>query len=94
MFWLRTGGDLFTFVMLAEHCDFSSAVQIVSGLGVAEASEPRSGERLGRGEGATGPSARVAGVTHRQNTRDSILASLDATERRTQRSGRRMTSFP
>lgn len=78
------GGDVFDFVMLAEHCDFSSALRILSDFvfGVAEASEARRAERLGRGEGAEGPSAREAGVIHSPNTRTAILARLDATARR------------
>jgi hypothetical protein len=39
-------------VMLAEGCEFRRALEIVIGFGVAEAGEPRSGERFGRGVGA------------------------------------------
>lgn len=74
------GGDLFDFVMLAEHCDFATALRVVSG--VARESEPRSGERFRARVGAEGPSAREAGGLHSQNSRDSILASLNATEAR------------
>lgn len=51
-FGCGAGGDVFRFVMLAEGCDFRRALEIVIGFGVAEASEPRSGERFGRGVGA------------------------------------------
>jgi len=51
-FGCGAGGDVFRFVMLAEGCEFRRALEIVIGLGVAEASEPRSGERFGRGVGA------------------------------------------
>jgi CHC2 zinc finger len=51
------GGDLFAFLMAAEGCDFPAALRIAADLlnesrGVGAASEPRSGERLGRAEGA------------------------------------------
>lgn len=72
------GGDVFDFVMLAENCDFSAALRVVSG--VAEASAPL-GARFGRGEGAQ-PLARGAGVQHSQNPRAAILARLAETARR------------
>ncbi|HVA17468.1 MAG TPA: CHC2 zinc finger domain-containing protein [Candidatus Dormibacteraeota bacterium] len=76
------GGDVFAFVMLAEDCGFSEALQIAAG--VARESEPRSGERFRARVGASeaSPSAREAGGSNRQRERDSILASLDATENR------------
>lgn len=83
-FGCERGGDVFDFVMLAEHCDFSSALQIVSDFAsrVARESEPRSGERFGAREGAEGPSARGAGVQHSPQSRDLILSKLAATEAR------------
>ncbi|MGH9684410.1 MAG: CHC2 zinc finger domain-containing protein [Candidatus Acidiferrales bacterium] len=85
-FGCERGGDLFAFVMLIEHCDFCRAVQILSDFstGVARASEPRSGERLGASKGGEAPSAREAGVGHSpplQAERARIIARLDATER-------------
>lgn len=84
-FGCERGGDVFDFVMLAEDCDFPSALRIISDLsGVVRESEPRSGERFRAREGVSeaNPSARVAGVQHSPNSRDSILAALSATERR------------
>ena len=78
-FGCERGGDIFDFVMLAEGCDFSSALRIVEG--VARESEPRSGERVRAREGAQ-PLARAAGAQHSQNTRAAILARLAETERR------------
>lgn len=56
-FGCQRGGDLFAFVMEAESCDFSASLRIAAeflnqSLGVGAVSEPRSGERLGRAEGA------------------------------------------
>lgn len=77
-FGCERGGDVFSFVMLAEDCDFPTALRIVAG--VDEASEPQ-GSRLGRGEGAQ-PLARAAGTEHSQNSRAAILARLAETEQR------------
>lgn len=83
-FGCARGGDVFDFVMLAEHCDFSRALQIVAGsIGVARESAPRSGARFRARVGAESPSAREAGAAHSpQSERDAILARLDATEKR------------
>ncbi|MGC1105473.1 MAG: CHC2 zinc finger domain-containing protein [Candidatus Acidiferrales bacterium] len=85
-FGCERGGDLFDFVMLAEHCDFPSALRIVSDFvsGVATASERRSRERFGRSEGAKPLSAAQPRVPHSRNQRDSIVAALDATTARNQ----------
>lgn len=82
-FGCERGGDVFDFVMLAEDCDFPRALQIVAGfIGVARESAPRSGARFRACVGAKGPYARAAGGTHSPKERDSILARLDATEKR------------
>src|SRR5690348_15393433 len=51
-FGCGAGGGVFRFVMLAEGCGLRRALEMVIGFRVAEASEPRSGERFGRGVGA------------------------------------------
>lgn len=83
-FGCERGGDLFDFVMLAEHCDFPSALRIVSDFvfGVARESERRSRELFRAREGAKPLSAAKPRDTHSPNPRDSILAALDATEKR------------
>lgn len=85
-FGCERGGDLFDFVMLAEHCDFPSALRIVSDFvfGVARESERRSRERFRAREGAKPLSGPEARVSHRQKreTRAELLARLDATDAR------------
>jgi hypothetical protein len=81
-FGCDAGGDLFDFIMRVEVCDFSGAVKIAAAFGVATASEPRSGSRSGWRVGAQPLGARSAPITSPQSSRASILASLDATERR------------
>lgn len=78
------GGDVFTFVMLAEGCNFQLALRIVAGFvfGVAARSEGRRPERLEGRVGGEAPYAREAGDIHSQKTRDSIVAALNATEAR------------
>lgn len=76
-------GDVFDFVMRAEHCDFSRALRIVTeSIGVAGRSSPRSGERFAASEGGAAPSARKAGVTHSRTEHARLVARLDATEAR------------
>lgn len=83
-FGCGAGGDLFSFVMLAEGCDFSAALQIVSGFvfGVAAGSEQRSCERFASGEGAKPLRVAEQPGSHSPNTHAAILARLDETERR------------
>jgi len=78
----NAGGDLFDFIMGVEHCGFSRAMEIVELFGVAPDSEPRSGSRFGGREGAKPLGAQSAPYTSPQDSRASILAALDATERR------------
>lgn len=81
-FGCNRGGDIFDFIMLAECCDFSEALRIVSEFssGVAAKSEPRSGERFRSGVGAS-PGLRSRHL-HSPESREKILARLDATNRR------------
>jgi hypothetical protein len=79
---------VFAFVMRVIDCDFHRALQIVTEftVGVARASDPRSGSRFGGSEGGVSPlSPPKAGVLHSQFSEDSrarILAALEATGRR------------
>lgn len=78
------GGDVFTFVILAESCTFPRALEIVaeSSSGVARSGSPQSGERFGvREEGGQALLARAAGEPHSPHSRTAILARLDETER-------------
>lgn len=77
------GGDLFAFVMRAEGCNFPRAVQIVAEFssGVAHSGSPRSGERFGVRVEGEALSACAAGEQHSPDSRASILARLDETER-------------
>jgi hypothetical protein len=73
--------------MRATGCNFRRALEIVTEFsdGVARASEPRSGSRLGASEGAKPLSPPKAGVCHSQFSEDSraqILLALEATDRR------------
>jgi len=83
-FGCERGGDLFDFVMLAEGCDFPSALRIVSDLtdGVAAESAPQSGARFRGGVGALAPAARAAGGISSQTEHARLVARLDATEAR------------
>ena len=77
----NAGGDIFDFIIRAEQCGFSDAVQVVAG--VAPDSEPRSGSRFGGRVGGEAPLARVARSLHSpQSEREAVLERLDATERR------------
>jgi DNA primase len=85
----RAGGDTLDFIMLAEHCDFCCALQIVSDFcerEVARVSSQRSCERPDASEETAGFSARAAGVTHSptrpQAEHARLVARLDATEAR------------
>lgn len=81
-FGCERGGDLFDFVMLAEHCDFSSALRIVAGFEGSSSGQRREAARFGRSEETEGFSARGARDTHRRKTRAELLARLDATDAR------------
>jgi len=90
-FGCGAGGDLFAFVMLARRCNFRRALQIVAEFsdGVARASGPRSGPRFGASEGAEPLSPPKAGTSNSQslsNSRERILAALEASDRRAQAS--------
>lgn len=76
------GGDLFDFVMRAEGCNFPRALEIVADFssGVARSS-PRSGEPFGARVEGEALSARAAGGHHSLDSRVSILARLNETER-------------
>jgi CHC2 zinc finger len=83
------GGDIFAFAMTIRGCGFRSALGLVNDflLGVAFASDPRSGSRFGESEGGGSPlSPPKAGVLHSQSSpedaRAIIIARLDATNRR------------
>lgn len=79
-FGCERGGDVFDFVMLTEGCSFAEAVRIVSG--IASGSERQSRELFDASERGAAPSARAAGWQHSPNSHTSILAALDATEKR------------
>jgi hypothetical protein len=88
-FGCGVGGDIFAFAMALKGCDFRSALILVNEFlsGVALASEPRSGSRLGESEGGGSPlSPPKAGVLYSQSSpedaRAIIIARLDATNRR------------
>lgn len=86
-FGCGVGGDLFAFVMRVNACDFRRALEIVAEFftGVARASEPRSGSRVGASEGAKPLSPPKAGACHSQSTqkrRTQILAALDSADQR------------
>jgi hypothetical protein len=73
--------------MRARGCRFYQALQIVAEFseGVARASDPRSGSRLGVSEGAQPLSPPKAGFLDSQFSQDSharILSALEATNRR------------
>jgi len=86
-FGCGAGGDVFTFVVHVFGCDFYRSLQIVAEFcdGVALARDPRSGSRLGVGEGAKPLGPPKAGISNSQSfesSRGHILAKLDATSRR------------
>jgi hypothetical protein len=86
-FGCGAGGDVFAFVMRVNDCDFRRAMEIVAefSAGVARASEPRSGSRLGASEGAKPLSPPKAGGRHSQagpDARSRILDSINVTDRR------------
>ena len=88
------GGDSLRFVMLAENIDFLAALRVAADFikrfpGVGAASEPRSGERFGRAEGAKPLSPRsgrpsIASPTralwegHRRAAEEGARRSLEA----------------
>lgn len=74
------GGDVFNFIVQAEGCGFSRALEIVAG--IVSGSEPRSGERFAANERGAAPLAREAGGEPSQPSRAALIARLDATERR------------
>ncbi|HEV2616446.1 MAG TPA: CHC2 zinc finger domain-containing protein [Candidatus Acidoferrales bacterium] len=76
-------GDLYDFIMLAERCDFSTALKIVSDfVGVGRAARGEAASAVRASEGAKPLSGPKARVTHSPDSRASILAALDATEAR------------
>jgi CHC2 zinc finger len=85
-FGCEAGGDVFAFIMRAEKCEFSRALEIVVqfSLRVARESAPRSGKRFRAGEGAKPLSARSALIDRPKDEteRNRIIARLDATEAR------------
>jgi DNA primase len=85
-FGCQAGGDVFDFVMRAEGCDFSRALQIVASFsGVARESEPRSGSRLRVRVEASSAAALARPGLHSPNERARIIAQLDTTEERLRR---------
>ncbi|HVS90079.1 MAG TPA: CHC2 zinc finger domain-containing protein [Candidatus Acidoferrum sp.] len=85
-FGCGAGGDIFVFVMLATGCDFRRALKTIAEFssGVARESEPRSGERIRAGVGASPAAAKRqhSYSQFNQEPRARILAALDATNRR------------
>jgi hypothetical protein len=82
-FGCARGGDVFDFVMLAEGCDFPSALRVVSGFsGVGRAASGEAARASRASEGAQPLSGPKARVTHSPDSRDSILDRLAETERR------------
>ena len=77
------GGDVFAFVMRAEGCSFPRALEIVLEFssGVARSGSPQSGEQFGVRVEGEALLARAAGELHSPDSRASILARLDETER-------------
>lgn len=82
-FGCGAGGDVFDFVMRAEECGFRRALEIVAEFssGVARSGSPRSGERFGTRVEGEALLARAAGGQDSPDSRASILARLDETER-------------
>lgn len=79
------GGDVFDFVMRAEHCDFPSALRIVSDFSKGSSDgQRREAARFGRSVETVGFSARGAGgiYSRKPSARAELLARLDATDRR------------
>jgi CHC2 zinc finger len=85
-FGCGAGGDVFAFVMRAEGYDFRCALETVARLstGVARASAPRSGARLGASEGAAPLAAKRPGFNSQssEHSRSQVLARLEAINRR------------
>jgi len=77
-FGCRRGGDVYSFIMLAEAVDFLDALRIVSrdSDGVALASGPRSGPRFGVGEGAKPLGPPKAGTSNSQSLEGSRACIL------------------
>jgi hypothetical protein len=87
-FGCQQGGDIYSFIMLAEGVDFLDALRIVSGVsdGVASGSSPvrSTRERFAAGEGAKplGLRSKPSVIARPVESRAQVLASLDATNQR------------
>ena len=83
-FGCERGGDIFSFVMLAESCNFLKALRIVADFSSRGSPRERAAKRRAVSSGRRGeaPGPAKQGISHSQGSRASILAKLVATNRR------------